>query len=131
MIGSPGIQGVTVLNILLVEYHPALLQARTAIFEARGYHVTHCAERHSAVVACDGAAFDVAVLGPSIPIEEARKLEWDLRTVHPDIRVLSVGEWDNIGLDEIHRPEFLLEVLDGLVMPRGAQAARARVPRMD
>lgn len=115
------------LNVLLVEYHPALLQARAEIFDRRGYRVTHCVERHSAVLACGSSNFEVAVLGPSIPLEEARRLEWDLRTVNPELKVLSVGEWDNIGLDEIHKPEFLLQLLDGLVPPLAAQKA-ARQP---
>jgi hypothetical protein len=114
------------LNVLLVEYHPALLQARAAIFHRRGYRVTHCVERHSAVLACGSSHFEVAVLGPSIPIDEARRLEWDLRTVNPELKVLSVGEWDNIGLDEIHKPEFLLQLLDGLLQPAPAQKAAHR-----
>ena len=115
------------LAVLLVEYHPALLQTREAIFKARGYKVVSCIERHNAVLACGNQPFDVAVLGPSIPVDEARRLEWDLRTILPDLKVLSVGEWDNIGLDEIHKPEFLLQLLDGLVRssnPRARVQAR-------
>ena len=105
------------LNVLLVEHHPALLQTRAGILQARGYRVTSCIERHTAVLACGNSPFDVAVLGPSIPVEEARRLEWDLRTILPDMKILSVGEWDHVGLEEIHKPEFLLQVLDGLIMP--------------
>jgi DNA-binding NtrC family response regulator len=111
------------LNVLLVEYRPDLLQTRAAILHSRGYNVIHCVERHSAVLACGSSPFDVAVLGPSIPIEEARRLEWDLRTINPELKVLSVGEWDNIGLDEIHKPEFLLQLLDGLVQPQRQSAS--------
>lgn len=110
------------LSVLLVEYRPDLLQTRTAILGLRGYRVTYCVERHSAVLECGSAVFDVAVLGPSIPIEEARRLEWDLRTINPELRILSIGEWDNIGLDEIHKPEFLLQVLDGFRQPQTATA---------
>jgi DNA-binding response OmpR family regulator len=110
------------LSVLLVEYHPALLQTRAAILQSRGYRVTSCIERHTAVLACGNAPFDVAILGPSIPFEDARRLEWDLRTILPDVKILSVGEWDNIGLDEIHKPEFLLQLLDGLTAPLKWQA---------
>ena len=114
------------LSVLLVEYRPDLLQTRAAILNARGYRVTHCVERQSAILACGSATFDVAVLGPSIPIEEARRLEWDLRTINSELRVLSIGEWDNIGLDEIHRPEFLLQVLDGLSHPQATTSSARR-----
>ena len=113
------------LTVLLVEHHPALLQTREAIFKARGHKVVSCMERHSAVLACGNQRFDVAVLGPSIPVDEARRLEWDLRTILPELKVLSVGEWDNIGLDEIHKPEFLLQLLDGLAAS-GKPRARAQ-----
>lgn len=114
------------LNILIVECHPALRQARAAIFQTRGYTVTCCAERHSAVRACGATAFDVAVVGPSVPIDDARQLEWNLRTINPEIKVLSVGEWDNLGLDEIHKPEFLLELIDGLIPAAVTEISRRR-----
>jgi DNA-binding NtrC family response regulator len=114
------------LNVLVVEYRPDLLQTRAAILHQRGYRVTRCAERHTAVLACGSASFDVAVLGPSIPIDEARRLEWDLRIISPELRVLSISEWDNVGLDEIHKPEFLLQLLDGLVQPQAPTASSRR-----
>lgn len=114
------------LSILLVEAHPALSQARVAVLERNGYRVTSCEERNSAVLYCGAQPFDVAVLGPSIEIEDARRLEWDLRTINPELKVLSVGEWDNLGLDEIHKPEFLLGLLDNLSRPIPSEPERKR-----
>ena len=114
------------LSILLVEAHPALSQARVAVLERSGYRVTSCLGRNSAVLYCGAQSFDVAVLGPSIDIEEARRLEWDLRTINPELKVLSVGEWDNLGLDEIHKPEFLLGLLDNLSHPATELSASSK-----
>ncbi len=104
------------LRILTVGYDAGVAVPRNAVLQAAGHHVTAVSNRHAAVLVCGANTFDCVLLCHSIPESEAVKLQRDLEIVGRGMPVLRLDEWVKIGLEEVRRPEYLLDLLQTAVI---------------
>jgi len=110
------------VSILSVGLDETLLYTRNEVLRQNGFHVAAARNRHEAVLACRGDVFDLALLCHSMPRQEAENLARDLEVLAPNIEVVNLGAWDNVGLEEIRKPEFLLQILQSLLAKRDGHA---------
>jgi len=103
------------VSVLSVGSDETLLYARNEVLHQNGFQVTSVRNRHEAVLACKSDSFDLALLCHSIPQEEAERLARDLEVIAPSVQVVNLGAWDHVGLVEIRKPEFLLQILQSLL----------------
>ena len=98
-------------SILLVGYDDSLLTTRSAILQNAGFQVDCVRNGHQAASACSSKSYGAVLLCTSIPRSEADSLADTLHTACPGPSVLSLSTWDDIGLMEIRKPEFLLTIV--------------------
>ena len=89
--------------ILSVSYDEPLLESRHRFLEWAGYKVTSALGFANALAICDGGAFDLFILGHSIPASEKGKLMKAFRA-HCESPILSL--W--------HQHEPIVETADYL-----------------
>ena len=106
------------VSILSVGSDETLLYTRNEVLHQNGFQVTPARNRHEAVLACRSDSFDLALLCHTLPREEAESLARDLEVLAPSVEVVNLGAWDNVGLEEIRKPEFLLQILQSLLTRR-------------
>ncbi len=66
-------------HILFVSYDSRLLTERRRLLERQGYRVTSALGFKEASAVCKGSAFDLVILGHSIPYADKKKLIESLR----------------------------------------------------
>src|SRR5260370_6137933 len=98
-------------SILLVGYDDSLLATRSAILQNAGFQVDCLRSGHQAESACLSNPYGAVLLCTSIPRGEADSMANALQTVCHGPSVLSLSTWDDIGLMEIRKPEFLLTIV--------------------
>ena len=118
------------LRILSVSYDSALLTSRDLLLKSRGYQVVSISRFNEALEHCNrSGAFDVFILGHSIPLPEKQLLVSTFRagSLAPIVALKRYGEESVAAADlEIDPdPDKLLEVVSKLVS-RTPASRRAR-----
>ena len=98
-------------SILLVGYDPRLLTARSAVLQDAGFHVDCTHNAQQAASACSSKSYSAVLLCTSIPRDEAESMVQSLKMNCPAPSFLNLSAWDDIGLMEIRKPEFLLTIV--------------------
>ena len=98
-------------SILLVGYDDGLLTTRSAILQNAGFEVDCVQTGHQAANACTSKSYGAVLLCTSVPRAEADSMADVLQTLPLKPAVLSLSTWDDIGLMEIRKPEFLLTIV--------------------
>jgi DNA-binding response OmpR family regulator len=113
-------------HILCVSYNDRLLIERGRLLEQQGYRVTSALGFKEAFAVCQGSAFDLVILGHSIPYADKKTLIENLRSSSAT-PVLSIWQHDGRVVDTAHylgfsdKPDELLKSVS-IILAKGSAA---------
>src|SRR5258708_40090357 len=90
----------TMAKIFLVSFVRELVEGSDKVLRAAGYDVTLAMTYPDALRAAEQAAFDVAVLGYTVPEEERNQLARAIKQKNADTQII-IFYFDNIGNTEL------------------------------
>lgn len=119
--------------ILSVSYDEPLLNTRQRLLERDGYAVTSALGFAQALANCKGGAFDLLILGHSIPVADKEKLIKAFRSKHasPILSLWRQNEPIMVTAEYLafsDNPEELLKGVATIFVRRAAQTSDATHP---
>src|SRR5689334_8685916 len=97
-------------RILNISYDASLLKTREELLKREGFEVVSMVGYAAAVEAAKSSQYDLAIIGHSIPLEEKRKLAYELKSHAERIPILSLRRH---GTTPVAEADFSLEASEG------------------
>ena len=120
--------------ILSIAYHESLLHTRAWILELAGFCVISAQTLRQALILCQNSAFDLVIIGHSLPRKDRECLAAIARMRH--IRVLSLFKpgdpplaGADFSLEAMEGPEKLVEIINRLLTSPRPPAHKTNVKR--
>jgi CheY-like chemotaxis protein len=106
-------------KILLVGCVQELIEERESVLRNGGHEVTLATKLSDAHQAAQQQAFDLAVLGFSVPEQERNQLAWTIKSKHPNTKIIMLyfarpghTEFADVLVQSNVRPEALLRAVN-------------------
>jgi DNA-binding NtrC family response regulator len=114
-------------RILSFTHDPSLARTREMLFTGAGFEVATFLDVDEAIAACKTSAFDLIVVGHSIPLAQRKAFVRELRTscATPVLAMLRQGEARlpeaDYFFDPLESPALLLQTIIDILRPQGPQ----------